>query len=54
MNLWLDGQIRIVDGKADFFLSFTAEPENGYQDYKTIPGCLPPSHESSFVSIQIL
>jgi hypothetical protein len=27
------------------FLSFTGDPENGFEDYKTVPGCLPPSHE---------
>jgi hypothetical protein len=27
------------------FLSFIGNPENGFEDYKTIPGCLPPSYE---------
>lgn len=25
--------------------SFTADPENGFQHYKTVPGCLSPSHD---------
>ncbi|KAJ5267504.1 hypothetical protein N7478_010312 [Penicillium angulare] len=29
----------------DLWLDFTADPENGYQDFKTFEGCAPPSHE---------
>ncbi|KAB8247672.1 hypothetical protein BDV35DRAFT_350418 [Aspergillus flavus] len=29
----------------DLWFDFTADPENGFQHYKTVPGCLPPSHD---------
>jgi hypothetical protein len=46
LNLWLEWVLNSqCRWHSWLFLSFTADPENGFQEYKTVPGCLPPSHE---------
>ncbi|KAJ6027390.1 hypothetical protein N7460_012207 [Penicillium canescens] len=36
---------RLHQEKLGLWLDFTADPENGYQDYKTFEGCEAPSHD---------
>ncbi|KAJ5288305.1 hypothetical protein N7508_011080 [Penicillium antarcticum] len=36
---------RLHQEKFGLWLDFTADPENGYQDYKTFEGCEAPSHD---------
>jgi hypothetical protein len=51
-KLWVSGlsEFEIQTEKIDWwqswlFLTFTADPENGFDDYKTVLGCLPLSHK---------
>lgn len=48
LNLWLEWVWQTKKNRwwqSWLFLSFTADPENGFEDYKPILGCLPLSYE---------
>ncbi|OQD85679.1 hypothetical protein PENANT_c009G09656 [Penicillium antarcticum] len=41
----LDKTKQIHQEMLDLWLDFTADPSNEFKHYKTVPGCLPPSHD---------